>query len=199
MDKKTLAERLTVSNTNKIKVPHLVALGEDVSVPIGVLHGLCYDERNPALAFRAAWLLEYIASHHPDRFLAVAGTFLGRLSDQKNLSCQRHFTNILRVLTYPKAPKPYQEVLLSSNREQLVETVFNWFIDPQTPVAVQANCMDVLLNMSGEFGWIRDELKLQIEFLLRDGSAAIQSRGKRVLAKLKTDQNRRLTPSDSNA
>lgn len=187
MDKQTLAERLTVSNTNKIKVPHLVALGEDIGVPIGVLHDLCYDGRNPTLAFRAAWLLEYLASHHPDRFLAVAEAFLKRLPNQKNVSCQRHFTNILRVLTHPKAPKLYQEALLSSNREQLVETVFNWFIDPKTPVAVQANCMDILLNMSGEFEWVRDELKLQIEFLLRDGSAAIQSRGKKVLAKLKTD------------
>lgn len=185
MDKQTLAERLTVSNTNKIRVPDLVALGEDVDVPIGALHSLCYDELNAAIAFRAAWLLEYIASHHPGRFLAVVDTFLSRLSNQKNLSCQRHFTNILRVLTHPKAPKLYRDVLLSADREQLVETVFNWFIDTQTPVAVQANCMDILLNMSGEFNWVRDELKLQIEFLLRDGSPAIQSRGKKVLAKLK--------------
>src|SRR5690606_9538226 len=106
------------------------------------------------------------------------------LPNQKNPSCQRHFTNILRRLTHPRAPEPYAQAVRLTNREQLVETVFNWLIDPGTAVAVQANCMDVLLHMSGEVEWIRDELKLQIEFLLRDGSPAIQSRGKKNLEKL---------------
>src|SRR5690606_18388588 len=184
MDIQTLKGRLTVSPANQIRVPQLRALGADPLVPIAELHDLCYDEAHPMLAFRAAWLLEYIAVHHPDRFVRVADTFMFRLSDQKNPSCQRHFTNILRRLTHRRAPTLYHAVLQSTDREQLVETIFSWFIDPCTPVAVQANCMDVLLDLSSEFEWIRDELKQQIEFLLRDGSAAIQSRGKKVLEKL---------------
>lgn len=184
MDIQMLKDRLTVNNTNQIRVPDLSALGDDPDVPMTELHDLCYDVDHPKLAFRAAWLLEYITVNYPGRFMLVTDHFLARLANQKNPSCQRHFTNILIRLTHPKAPTPYQRTLLSTNRDQLVETVFNWFIDPRTPVAVQANCMDVLLNMSGEFEWIRDELKLQIEFLLRDGSAAIQSRGKKVLGKL---------------
>lgn len=184
MDVQTLKRRLTVSQANQIRIPDLSVLGEDAAVPMAELHALCYDAGNPKLAFRAAWLLEYIAVHHPARFMVVAQIFLTRLPNQKNPSCQRHFTNILRRLTHPRAPEPYGQVIRSANREQLVETVFNWFIDPCTAVAVQANCMDVLLNMSGEFEWIRDELKLQIEFLLRGGSPAIQSRGKKILEKL---------------
>lgn len=184
MDTQTLKDRLTVSRANQVRVPDLSLLGNDTTVPMSELHNLCYDTDHPQLAFRAAWLLEYIAVHSPERFVLIMSAFLARLANQKNPSCQRHFTNILIRLTHPKAPVPYQRTLLSTNREQLVETVFNWFIDPRTPVAVQANCMDILLNMSGEFEWIRDELKLQIEFLLRDGSAAIQSRGKKVLGKL---------------
>ncbi|HWK99320.1 MAG TPA: hypothetical protein VNQ55_05215 [Parapedobacter sp.] len=184
MDIQTLKARLTVNNTNQIRVPDLSALGDAPDVPMTELHDLCYDVDHPKLAFRAAWLLEYIAVNYPDRFMLVMNPFLARLAHQKNPSCQRHFTNILIRLTRPKVPTSYQRTLLSTDREQLVETVFSWLIDPQTPVAVQANCMDVLLNMSGEFEWIREELKLQIEFLLRDGSAAIQSRGKKVLGKL---------------
>ena len=184
MDVQALKDRLTVSLKNKIKVPELSALGEDPTVPIAKLHDLCYDEGRTALAFRAAWLLEYIASRHPNRFLAVADAFLTRLPTQRNASCQRHFTNILRLLTHRRAPVPYQNALLSTDRELLVETVFNWLIDPKTPVAVQANCMDILFQLSHEFTWIRDELEQQIEFLLRDGSAAIQSRGKKTLEKL---------------
>ncbi len=189
MDIQTLRDRLTISNTNQVRVPDLKALGDDPGVPMAELHKLCYDEAYPMLAFRAAWLLEYIAIHHPDRFLAIANTFLAQLTTQNNPSCQRHFTNILIRLTHPRASESFRRALQSANREQLVETVFNWFIDLRTPIAVQANCMDVLLYLSGEFEWIRDELKQQIEFLLRDGSAAIQSRGKKTLEKLLQTRN----------
>ncbi|WP_262246619.1 hypothetical protein [Parapedobacter soli] len=184
MDIQTLKDRLTVNNKNQIRVPDLSALGDDPDVPMAELLDLCYEVDHPRLAFRAAWLLEYIAVQHPDRFSTVAGNFLVRLPTQKNPSCQRHFTNILRRLTHPKAPIPYKNVIHLADREMLVETVFNWLIDPLTPVAVLANCMDVLLSFSEEFEWIREELKQQIEFLLRNGSPAIQSRGKKVLEKL---------------
>jgi len=184
MDIQTLKKRLTVTRANQIRVPDLSTLGDDSAIPIVDLHELCYDTVHPKLAFRAAWVLEYIVIHHPDRFIPVAETFMARLPDQKNPSCQRQFTNILIRLTNPRANKPYRDVVQLANREQLAETVFNWFIDPHTAVAIQANCMDILLNMSDEFEWIKDELKLQIEFLLRNGSAAIQSRGKKVLAAL---------------
>ncbi|MGV3762161.1 hypothetical protein [Parapedobacter sp.] len=184
MDIQTLKTQLTASLKSKIWIPELTSLGEVPGIPLIGLHDCCYDERHRRLAFRAAWLLEYIAFNRSTLFATVAEAFLIRLPRQKNPSCQRHFTNILRRLTHPRAPKPYRDVMQKTSREQLVETVFHWFIDPCTPVAVQANCMDVLLHLSGEYEWIRDELKQQIEFLLRDGSAAIQSRGKKTLEKL---------------
>ncbi|MEC3881274.1 hypothetical protein [Parapedobacter sp. 10938] len=189
MDIQTLKDRLTVSDRNKIWAPELHRLGDDSDVPMAALHDLCYDAKNRMLAFRAAWLLEYIAVHHPDRFVTIAAPFLTRLPSQKNPSCQRHFTNILRRVTHPRAPQIYRDALFATSREQVVETVFNWFIDPHTPVAVLANCMDVLSDFSEEFEWIREELKQQIEFLLRDGSPAIQSRGKKVLEKLVQTRN----------
>lgn len=66
-----------------------------------------------------------------------------------------------------------------------MEVVFGWLIDPDTPVAVQVNCLDILLNLCSHADWIAEELGTQTRHLLRRGSAAMQSRGKRVLAKLK--------------
>jgi hypothetical protein len=40
--------------------------------------------------------------------------------------------------------------------------------------------MDVLYNLKEIDGWIAGELRAQIEFQLKDGSAALQSRGKKV-------------------
>jgi|GEM_PF-5252458 hypothetical protein len=45
---------------------------------------------------------------------------------------------------------------------------------------------DILLYFSKGHHWIQDELHSQVQFLLRDGSAAVQSRGKRILKKLKS-------------
>ncbi|HZG70744.1 MAG TPA: hypothetical protein VEY51_04330 [Chondromyces sp.] len=68
--------------------------------------------------------------------------------------------------------------------EAVGEITFEWLINPETPVAVQANCLDILYNLSSHYDWIRDELVLQTEFLLKKASAAMQSRGKKVLRKL---------------
>ncbi len=182
MDKQTLINRLPI--VAKIKVPALVTLGDDKAIPAALLHEVCFHTANESIAFYAAYVLEHIAFRYPERFIPVFNTFISRLPEQKNLSCQRHFTKILMAITHPKAPEIYQEAYSRVDRERLVETVFGWLIDPRTPVAVQANCMDILLYMSREFGWIREELKHQIEFLMRDGSAALQSRGKKVLEKL---------------
>lgn len=69
--------------------------------------------------------------------------------------------------------------------EPVVEKTFEWLICPRTPVAVRVNCMDILFNLKQEFPWIEEELKAQVTFFLHDGSAAMQSRGKAVLRKLK--------------
>jgi len=66
----------------------------------------------------------------------------------------------------------------------IIGTTFEWMVYPQTPVAVKVNCMDVLYNLKEIDGWIADELRAQIEFQLKDGSAALQSRGRKVLKKL---------------
>ncbi|GGH05324.1 hypothetical protein GCM10007415_47120 [Parapedobacter pyrenivorans] len=182
MDQQTLIDRLPI--VAKIKVPALISLGEDDTISATLLHDVCFYEKNDSIAFYAAYVLEHIASRYPERFMPVFDTFISRLPEQKNASCQRHFTKILMVIAHPKAPELYQEAYSQIERELLVETVFGWLIAPRTTVAVQANCMDILLYMSREFGWIREELKHQIEFLMRDGSAALQSRGKNVLEKL---------------
>ncbi len=182
MDPQTLIDRLpTVA---KVKVPALVVLGEDATIPVTLLHEVCFHSGNDSIAFYAAYVLEYVATHHPERFIPVFNPFISRLPQQKNFSCQRHFTKILMVITHPNAPELYKEPYSRIDREPLVETIFGWLIDPRTPVAVQANCMDILLHMSREFGWITEELKHQIEYLMRDGSAALQSRGKKILDKL---------------
>lgn len=135
-------------------------------------------------AFRSSWVLEQMLYFREESFLISFEDFLSGYFQQRNKSCQRHFTKIMLTLTESKS-NPIQFALIDKNQDQIIETTFDWFINPDTPVAVKVNCMDILLHFSDKQAWIADELRSQVQFLIKDGSAAVQSRGKRILKKLK--------------
>jgi hypothetical protein len=136
-------------------------------------------EKEYEVAFRAAWVLEYVFLDHPRLAFNELPTFLKVYPIQKNDSCKRHFTKIAMIITERR------DLVELYDFEPVVETSFEWLIDENTPVAVRVNCMDVLFNLRNDFSWVAEELQPQIEHLLKDGSAALQSRGKRLLKKLK--------------
>jgi len=138
--------------------------------------------RDSVLAFHAAWVLEHV-------FLGGMGMqadweyFFKSYAGQKNRSCQRHFTKIA-IYYFEKAAVP-AEVDLAVVIEQTME----WLADEQTPVAVQANCIDILFALRGKEEWLAEELTFQLEYIIRKGmSAALQSRTKKFLAKLRKEQ-----------
>lgn len=184
MERHELIDKLSVTRMRNYAT-NMARLAEESTLPVDILHDLCYDGGQHSVAFRAAWVLEHVATYHPHLFLPIFQAFMARLPEQRNFSCQRHFTKILMIVTDPRSPQFYRQALRDTDRERLVEIVFGWLIDSNTPVAVQVNCMDILFNMIPEFEWIASELQSQIEFLLRDGSAAMQSRGKKIQKKLK--------------
>lgn len=184
MEKQAIIRRFDTT-FGKTMIAELIALAEDPAIPAAQLLELCYDRSNAQIAFRAAWILEYLAVHDESRLLPVLPAFLVRLPEQENRSCQRHFTKILMWITDPKTPESYREFLRTADKDSLVEVVFGWLIDPDTPVAVQVNCLDILFHLCSHADWIAEELETQTRHLLQNGSAAMQSRGKRVLKKLK--------------
>jgi hypothetical protein len=66
----------------------------------------------------------------------------------------------------------------------VVEQLFDWMIDPKVLIAVKVFASEALFNVRSRYPWITEELINQIRFLMQDGTAAIQSRGKKLLAKL---------------
>jgi len=57
-------------------------------------------------------------------------------------------------------------------------------IDPKAKIAIKVFASEALFNLRGRYPWIEEELANQIQFLMRNGTAAIQSRGKKLLALL---------------
>ncbi|MEJ8802185.1 hypothetical protein [Pontibacter sp. H249] len=173
---------LLSSTMKKTKVQELSYLAGADKLSVQELLDICFLKEQPAIAFRAAWVLEHIEEHYSECFLPVLTIFLKRLPEQKNQSCQRHFTKILMHISSPKASTAYKSAFTEiAVREQVVEVVFDWLINPATPVAVKVNCLEVLFNLSTDLSWIKEELLAQTEYYLRDGSPAMQSRGRKIV------------------
>ena len=83
--------------------------------------------------------------------------------------------------TSPKAPKSIKHKLAVLNIELLIEQLFDWMIDTEVKIAVKVFSAEALYNLRQQHDWIKDELRNQLEFLMRNGSPAIQTRGRKLL------------------
>ncbi|HEX8377158.1 MAG TPA: hypothetical protein VF602_05025, partial [Pedobacter sp.] len=155
----------------KVEAEKLASLFAETQAINQLLELTFYPKKE--IAFRVAWILETVYYKNPQAFVIHLDDFKSAYCQQKNLSCQRHFTNIMMDITSPKS-KVYERIVNTSDFEAVTETTFEWLIGPKTPVAVQANCLDILYNLSGRYDLIKDELVFQTEHLLKNGSAAIQ-------------------------
>ena len=125
-------------------------------VSLDVLHQGCYYSNSAEVCFRASWVLEFIALQEPIEIIPVFNDFFKRLARQNNPSCHHCFTKMIRFITPPKPPSPYQHAFKRIDKSSLVTT---WLIDEQTPVATRVNFLDVLYNLRHEFDWVADEFK----------------------------------------
>lgn len=136
------------------------------------------------IAFRAAWILENLFLKKPGSYIADMDYLFGRIKEIENESCKRHYAKIVMHITQPKALLAIREKIKEIDLEPAVEQLFDWMIDPKVRIAVKVFAADALFNLRHSYPWINEELKEQVKFLMRDGTAAIQSRGRKLLAQL---------------
>lgn len=139
---------------------------------------------NKDIAFRAAWILENLFLKEPEIYGQDLKYLLSRVPEVQHPSCQRHYAKILMHLSTKKASEIISKKLQEINLEPVVEKCFDWMIDPKVKVAVKVFSAQVLYNLSERFPWVKDELANQIMFLMKDGTAGIQSRGKKLLKQI---------------
>ncbi|MFA6086623.1 hypothetical protein [Mucilaginibacter sp.] len=135
-------------------------------------------------AFRAAWLLDVTILYNPELYIQNLEYLVKRIKDVSNESCKRQYARIMMHLTAPNASESIKLKLQSLDLEDVVEQFFDWIIDPKVKVAVKAFAADTLFNLSPRYNWIAEELANQIQFMMRTGSPAIQSKGRDLLARL---------------
>jgi|SRR6185312_2060403 len=141
-----------------------------------------YPDKN--IAFRAAWILENVFLQNPARYEPDLGYLLSRIHEVKYESCQRHYAKIMMHITNKKAPQKLQQKLMQLDLEPVVEQCFDWMINPKVKIAVKVFASEALFNLSGRYPWIAEELANHLQFLMRNGTAAIQSRGRKLLLEL---------------
>lgn len=176
--RKLISEKLT-----KTKVLKLTEIAKRKDFDVKDLMELTFDA-DLQIGFRAAWILENLLLDNPHLIVDNLDELMLRLPHVFNPSCQRHYAKILMCLTSVKTNNKIKVKMQVTNLEPIVETCFDWLINPKVAVVVKIFCCEVLFNLRNRYDWVADELAREIEFLMLEGSAGIQSKGKRILKEL---------------
>ncbi len=183
MDKNQIIKQLTNSMGKTTVVDLSKKLKEQKFPYRDVVDLTFYPDKQ--VAFRAAWLMDTLYFDDPVYFLGDIEYLLQQIPNIKYPASKRHYSRIALNLTSPRSPKAIQDKLVSIDLEPVVEHFFDWMIDPKVKVAVKVFVAESLFNLRDRYPWVLEELGGQIEYLMRDGTAAIQSTGKRLLKELK--------------
>lgn len=181
-DKEQLAKQLSVT-MGKTKVLELSNILKKNSFGLHDLIDITFDN-NKKLAFRAAWLLENVFLQNPEAYLTELEYLISKFADVEHNSCQRHYAKIAMHITAAKAPPAIKQKLQKIDMEVVVNRCFEWLIDPKVLIAVKVFAAEAIFNLRQRYPWVAEELAEQLAYLMRNGSPAIQSRGKKILSYL---------------
>ncbi|WEK20635.1 MAG: hypothetical protein P0Y49_05725 [Candidatus Pedobacter colombiensis] len=185
MDKKELTARLDTPMKSQM-VANSTAIIENHDLDIGDLFDISFHKKKE-IAFRAAWMLEYIVTHEPLQFYPHIEAFLLLLPKQKNPSAMRHYAKIVALMTERKSSLLYKEALGRLTIEPLIELLFIWLVERETLVATKVHCMQALANLVPRYNWIKDELLETVDHLMGIESIAFFARAKMVKKQLKKE------------
>jgi hypothetical protein len=183
VDKEELIAKLEVPMKFQM-VANSTAIIESNDLEIDDLFAISFHKKKE-IAFRAAWMLEYIMTYRPAQFGDYVGRLFELLPGQKNHSAMRHYAKMIALLTDRKADAIYQELVRSMDFEPVIEVLFTWLVDPYTLVASKVHCMQALANLTLKYDWIKEDLLETIDYLMGIESIAFFARAKMVKKQLK--------------
>lgn len=165
-------------------VTNMTALIESYDLDIDDLIALSFHKKKE-IAFRAAWILEYLMTHRPAQFSGYVNKLFTLLPAQKNPSAMRHYAKIVALMTDKKADPCYKALVKTIDFEPVIEVLFTWLVDPEMLVASKVHCMQSLANLAPRYNWIKEDLTETIDYLMGVESIAFFARAKMVKKQLK--------------
>ena len=122
------------------------------------------------IAFRAAYILEYLYFHEPDTWLPYRTRFCETdFPACLHAGARRHFAKIMAHLLREQLP---DEATLG----RIAETAAQWAIEPRTKVAVQIWCVEILKLCRPRCAWVGESWDDLIATLSAEASPAIAAR-----------------------
>ncbi|MGQ1948026.1 hypothetical protein ACT3CD_13095 [Geofilum sp. OHC36d9] len=128
----------------------------------------------PKIAWRAAWVVDNLARnkrHLVEPYLSQLTNIVLKTSHH---GVHRHITNILRMIDPADIDNGH-----------LVDTCFHWMTNSNTPVALQANAMEIIANLCTIYPELANELVSIIDAGYEMGSPGYRSRATKILKKLR--------------
>lgn len=171
------------SRIGKLKVIRLTEILEKEHFAIRDLVNLTFHP-DKDIAFRAAWLVENLLLKNPELYINELEYLIYSIREVTNPSCKRHYAKIVMHITRPTEAAPIRKKLEKIDLEPVVEQFFDWLIDPKVLIAVKVFSAEALFNLRTRYPWVKEELAEQLLFMMRNGTAAIQSRRRKLLAQL---------------
>ncbi|MHC1702447.1 MAG: hypothetical protein AB9846_00940 [Tenuifilaceae bacterium] len=187
MEKERLIERLNFTMMKK-DVLALAEMFKELDGGVAILFDLC-QSKNETLSFHAAWVLENVLTSNRDLFSLSIPKIIELLPTIKSSSLQRHFCKLLKIAmdlcNSNDLPKDACNLFKKLDMEPVVESCFEWLMDPLAKPAVKAHCMDILFYLSKRYDWITDELPHVIKLQMIDTTPGIRNKGEKVLGILR--------------
>ncbi|WP_259016257.1 hypothetical protein [Emticicia fluvialis] len=129
------------------------------------------------LTQKAAWVLSECAVRHPFLIIPYFRRFIDKLHEADASDAVKR--NVIRVWQYTDIPEEYTG--------EVYDICFG-YLNSNEAIAIRAFSVTVCYNIARKLPELKPELRLTLEDLLlknQDGSPAIKSRGKKILAELK--------------
>lgn len=149
-------------------------------------------ETNDPLSIKAAWVLEWICTHHDlEVLIPFLGEFTGKIGLIKFDSAIRPCAKICEALAtmYSSAKdNGIKQALTTRHIDAIIETGFDWLLTPQK-IAVRAYTMQFLYLFGKENHWVHQELAHLIKTKIIHESKGTKARGNHILNLIEKHQN----------
>lgn len=123
---------------------------------------------------RAAYPLSMVADKYPKLAEENLPVFVNRLFDKDTHVAVRR--NVIRILQFVQIPKKLHA--------KVINFCFKNISDPKETVAVRCFSMTVLANLVKQYPELKNEVMLLIEQAMKNPTAGMKSRAKKVLKQL---------------
>lgn len=126
------------------------------------------------IAWRAGWVLDNFARKHPIAIKPYIKELTEILISTPHNGVRRHLTRILSDID----PRQIED-------GRVVDLCFSWLINPKIPVAVKANSMSIIANLTKIYPELAQELEIIINDAYEEETAGYKSRSRKIMQQIK--------------